>query len=207
MMSFCLLLLEWRNFTKEQIVFLQLTSGISGMIGGALGGFLGDHFGSKGPLGRIAVAFTSKVIGTTFFCGYVFFDNYMLVLVCCNLFKLTATWTPAAAIRPLCADLARNPSERAQIVALWMLLEKTSASVFGAPLVGYLTKTMLDKHKNDENEMDPATKAAALSTNLFGLSVLFWGMCCFFWIVMARTLNMKDFAGAEQIVKYQPVKH
>ena len=38
MMSFQLLLLGWRKFTKEQIVTIQLTSGLAGTLGGWVGG-------------------------------------------------------------------------------------------------------------------------------------------------------------------------
>ena len=41
MMSFVLLLLEWRDFTKIQIITFQVTSGVLGTIGVLLGGVIG----------------------------------------------------------------------------------------------------------------------------------------------------------------------
>eukprot|EP00543_Licmophora_paradoxa_P005514 CAMPEP_0202441910 /NCGR_PEP_ID=MMETSP1360-20130828/1435_1 /ASSEMBLY_ACC=CAM_ASM_000848 /TAXON_ID=515479 /ORGANISM="Licmophora paradoxa, Strain CCMP2313" /LENGTH=170 /DNA_ID=CAMNT_0049057113 /DNA_START=127 /DNA_END=639 /DNA_ORIENTATION=- len=155
------------------------------MVGGGLGGVLGDYFGGHNPQGRVAVGFTSVLLAIVFFNGYIFSTNYYFALINSNLFQLTSSWCAAAALRPLCADLARNPSERAQIVAFWILLEKTSSAVFGAPLVGYLTRNMLDKG----NDAEPAVKAQALSFNLSILATFFWGVCAFFWIVMGRTVK------------------
>ena len=67
-----------------------------------------------------------------------------MALIFINIFHLVAPWTPPAAIRPICADLTKNPSERAQIVSMWSILEKVSAAIFGAPLVGYLTSNMME---------------------------------------------------------------
>jgi MFS family permease len=170
MMSFLILLLDWKKFTRDQVVIIQFTNGVSGTIGGALGGVLGD-FAAKDHdmLGRIAVAFVSVVGGAFFFGLFLFSNTYTWSLVWSNLFQLWGGWTPAATNRPLCADLARSPSERAQIVAAWILLEKTSAAVFGAPLVGYITEHMIDKESRGTLD-----KAEALAFNMFFLSSLFW---------------------------------
>ena len=145
MMSFLLLLLDWKQFTKDEIVLIQLTNGVCGALGGALGGVLGDVAANKrGMVGRVAVAFTSVVGGSLFYGLFLFSTSFHWSLLWSNLFQLWGGWTPAATNRPLCAHLARNPSERAHIVAAWILMEKTSAAVFGAPLVGYMTKHMMD---------------------------------------------------------------
>lgn len=185
MMSFILLLLDWKGFTKEQIVILQFSSGISGTIGVGLGGFLGDWLGSSNQQGRVAVAFASVIGGIVLYGLFLFSESFVPSLIWMNLFHLWGSWAPSAALRPICAELARNPSERAQIVAFWILLEKTSSAVFGAPLVGYLTKNML----TDESDADSSVKAHALAMNLFGLSTFFWSVCACFWILMARALK------------------
>ena len=83
---------------------------------------------------------------------YLYATDYRWALLWINAFQLWATWTPPGALRPICADLTRNPSERAQIVALWIVLEKASGAIFGAPLVGYLTSNMLSKDDNEQEE-------------------------------------------------------
>ena len=55
MMSFLLLLLDWKGFTKKQIVIIQFSTGVSATIGGALGGVLGDLFVERYSMGRIGV--------------------------------------------------------------------------------------------------------------------------------------------------------
>lgn len=188
MMSFVLLLLEWKGFSKDEIVFLQFSSGLSGTIGGFLGGVLGDMFAHISK-GRVQVAFVSVVGGIGFFSMFLFSSAYRWSLLWFNMFHLWGSWTPAAALRPICADLARNPSERAQIVAFWILLEKTSAAILGAPLVGYLTSNMLD---GDSDSVATTDKAHALTLNLFYLSTLFWGLCAVFWILMGRALDANE---------------
>ena len=72
------------------------------------------------------------------------------------------------------------------MVAAWILLEKSSAAIFGAPLVGALTSRMINKEES--GEMPDHEKAQALAWNLFRLSSLFWGLCAFFWLMMGRAL-------------------
>mmetsp|Transcript_9370 Transcript_9370/g.20937 ORF Transcript_9370/g.20937 Transcript_9370/m.20937 type:complete len:489 (+) Transcript_9370:222-1688(+) len=194
MMSFLLLLFEWRGFTREQIVSLQFSQGISCTIGAPIGGFLGDRF-SHLPRGRIYVAMSSIILGTFSYAAFVFSTTFSSAFFFCNVFHVVAGWVTAAANRPICAELAQNPSERAQIVAMWVLLEKTSAAVFGAPLVGYLTSGMIDEDA-EKGVADPQ-KADALAYNLFFLSTLFWAACCFFWTLMAYNIE-PDLIGSKK---------
>jgi len=160
---------------------IQLAGGIFGTAGAFLGGVLGDYF-SHLPHGRIGVALVSVLLGILFYGLFLFSETYQYSIVFISLFHLTGVWTPAAALRPICADLAQNQSERAQIVAAWVLLEKTSSSIFGAPLVGYLTKRLFDENIMLSNE----EKARVLARNMFLLSTLFWGICAFFFLLMGR---------------------
>jgi hypothetical protein len=192
MMSFVLLLLDWRLFSREEIVALQFSAGVFGTIGAALGGFLGDWFGNAkhaSTKGRIGVALVSVVGGIAFWGLFLFSTSYNWAFLWYNLFHLWGGWTPAAAIRPICADLAKSPSERAQVVAAWILLEKTSSAIFGAPFVGYLTKHMMDEEAFGALQYNAIDKAHALAFNLFVLSTLFWGLCAIFWLLMGRALD------------------
>ena len=191
MMSFLLLLMDWKGFTKEQIALIQITSGFSSMLGGWFGGVMGDYAarglfgGRKSSQGRIILALASVILGIPLYGLFLYSTNYSWALLWMNLFQLTATWAPPAAIRPICVDLTNGPSERAQIVALWIVLEKLSGALFGAPLVGYLTNRMITSE--DHEATNNKDKAEALAFNLFLLSGIFWGICAFFWFVMLIT--------------------
>jgi MFS family permease len=187
MMSFLLLLMKWRGFTNEQVVSVQFTSGMSATLGGWLGGVLGDYASSRwASKGRIFVAFVSVAGGIPLYALFLYSKTYHSALIWINLFNLWGTWTPPAALRPICADLTRNSSERAQIISMWIVLEKTSGAFFGAPLVGYLTSNMLG---GDESGVLPAEKANVLAFHLCFLSTLFWSICSFFWIAMGLTIQ------------------
>ena len=189
MMSFILLLLEWKEFTQQQIVSFQISAGVCGTIGAFIGGILGDYFAFL-PRGRIYIAIVSVIGGTIFYGLFLFANTYQSAIVWYSMFHLWGGWTPAATLRPICAKLAQNASERAQIVAAWILLEKTSSAIFGAPLVGYLTKRLFDATNNsgDEATMSNQVKADSLALNLFILSTAFWGVCGYFFVLMARAV-------------------
>jgi predicted MFS family arabinose efflux permease len=191
MMSFMILLLDWRGFTKDQIVMLQVAAGASSTVGGWLGGMLGDYAHQRAATyGRIFVALVSVAGGIPLYGLFLFATDYQGALLWVTLFNLWAAWTPPAALRPICADLTRNPSERAQIISMWIVLEKASGAIFGAPLVGYLTSSMLPTEKDggrDVHHQDSPEKAHALAYNLFVLSSIFWTICAIFWVLMAYT--------------------
>ena len=104
------------------------------------GGIMGDYAAEHGLLGsqkgtsqgRIVLALLSVLLGIPLYGLFLYETNFIYALIYINLFQLVATWAPPAAIRPICADLTNGPSERAQIVALWIVLEKLSGSLFGA---------------------------------------------------------------------------
>ena len=158
-----------------------------GTLGAFLGGVLGDYFAFL-PRGRIYIALVSVIGGIIFYGLFLFSKTYQPAVFWYSMFHLWGGWTPAATLRPICAKLAQNASERAQIVAAWILLEKTSSAVFGAPLVGFLTKRLFDVTNNasDEAALTNHEKADALAINLFVLSTLFWFVCAYFFVLMAR---------------------
>lgn len=180
-MSFVFLLLEWKDFTKEQIISYQFIGGICGTMGAFIGGVLGDYFANF-PGGRMAVAMFAIIVGNIFYALFLFSEVYHVSIFWYSMFHLVAGWCPAAACRPICIDLARNQIERAQIVAAWVLLEKISSSIFGAPLVGFLTKRLFDENLVSTN----IEKSRVLARNMFLLSTVFWGMCAYFWSKMIR---------------------
>jgi Na+/melibiose symporter-like transporter len=186
-------LVDRTGFTKSQIVIIQFTLGLSSMFGGWLGGLMGDYFsatglvGSHGSESRIQLALVSVIGGIPLYGMFLYSKSFSWALLWVNLFHLVATWPPSCAIRPICAELTEGPSERAQIVALWIVLEKASGALLGAPLVGFLTNRMLESNNQEENSNEE--KAQALAFNLFLLSSIFWSACAFFWVVMLVTIH------------------
>ena len=98
MMSFVLLLLEWKNFTKEQIISFSVTGGIFGTVGAFLGGVLGDYFAHL-PDGRVNVALASVLLGILFYGLFLYSETYMFCVFFYSMFHLTGGWCPAAALR------------------------------------------------------------------------------------------------------------
>lgn len=191
MMSYMLLLLDWRGFSKEQIVCINFVKGLAGTLGGYLGGALGDYMNVFYPThGRIYVAFVSVAGGIPLYGLFLYATSFRGAIFWMIAFGIWAAWPPAAANRPICAELANNPSERAQIVSLWILLEKSAGAILGAPLVGYLTGDMISSLGGKKGaDLIPSSfdKAEALAYNLFCLSALFWGLCSVFWLLMTYT--------------------
>lgn len=130
----------------------------------------------------MAVAMFAILVGNVFYALFLFSEVYHLSLMWYSLFHLVATWCPAAACRPICIQLARNQIERAQIVAAWVLLEKISSSILGAPLVGFLTKRLFDEADVSTN----LEKSRVLSRNMFLLATAFWVVCAYFWGSMVQ---------------------
>jgi MFS family permease len=100
MMSFMLLLLDWKGFTKAQIVSIQFSSGVSLTFGGWIGGTLGDcaqqHFST---LGRISVAIVSVVGGIPLYGLFLYATDYRWAFCWINLFSVWAVWCQPAALR------------------------------------------------------------------------------------------------------------
>lgn len=188
MMTFQLLLLDWRGFSKEQIVSIQFASGLAATCGGWIGGAFGDYAASKRSTeGRITVALVSVLCGIPLYGVFLYSTNFHVAIISIIMFHLIASWPPSAAIRPICAELTTNPSERAQIVSMWIMLEKVSGALFGAPLVGFLTHRVLKA--KDSIVVSNAEKSSVLAYQLLFLSSLFWAICAFFWILMARSME------------------
>jgi hypothetical protein len=155
---------------------------MSATLGGWLGGVLGDYASSRwASKGRICVAFVSVAGGIPLHGLFVYSKTYHSALLWIKLFNLWGAWPPSAALRPICADLTRNNSERAQIISMWIVLEEISGACFGAPLVGYLTSSMLG---GDESGVLPTEEANVLAFHLRFLSTFFWSICSFFWIAI-----------------------
>jgi len=158
---------------------------------------LGDYFAYL-PHGRISVALASVLLGIVFYGLFLFSETYQYSIMWKCMFHLTGGWTRAAALRPMCIDLAKNQSKMAQIVAAWVLLEKTSSAVFGAPLVDFQTKRLFDENSVSLN----AEKAQVLAMNMFLLSTFFWGICAYFFVLMGKAEKKRTWQDERKHKRY-----
>lgn len=194
-------------------------------VGGVLGGLIGDHMArANANSGRIVTAQLSVGLGVPTFCAIFYLipceahgDHFYLAAFLVFLFGSVATWTSAASLRPMCAELMSSPSEQGQIVALWVMLEGITSSVFGSPLVGWLTEYHGYNHHISFYEggtesgdllggaqsgtVSASESSAALATSLVGVSSLAWLVCLLVWTCMLKTYP-HDKAAADARGKY-----
>jgi MFS family permease len=191
-------------------------------LGGLLGGVIGDHMARlSANSGRIITAQISVALGIPTFCAIFYLvpceahgEHFYLASFLVFLFGAVATWTSASSLRPMCAELMSSPVEQGQLVALWVMLEGITSSVFGSPLVGWLTETYgyndhstfnggSNSHQLDFDTLELTTtdSANALAMSLVGVSALAWVVCLLIWSCMLKTYP-RDKAAAEARGKY-----
>lgn len=199
-LAFMTLYYQSCGFSDNQAGRIAVVQGVGGVIGALLGGYLGDAAAKIWPnRGRIVVALASVGLSLPTFTGMFmliprrpefFWSSAAAVLI----FSIVGTWCPVAANRPICAELVNSPTERAQVVALWVMIEGVSASIFGAPLVGFLSEQFgyrLSPDKTTDANIgaapDPQT-SAALAKAMVGIAVIAWSLCLLAWACMSLTL-------------------
>jgi len=196
------------GYTDLEAGQIMTIGGCGGIAGALIGGKLGDYFHGKWPFGgRCFVAQLSVVLGIVCFYRFIHVPfgpgSFYAATFAYFLFTAVATWTPAAALRPICGEVMRNSQDRAQILALWIALEGIIASVCGAPLAGRLSEAFgykLDKATGMPAASERATSLAALRRALMGVSMVPWVICALAWIPMYWTYP-KDVESAERCAK------
>lgn len=190
-MSFLPLYWTAIGFTNLQAGRLMLAHGFGGVFGSVFSGLLGDaaarHFPDRG---RVYVALASVALGIPpFMCVFWIADadHFVVVGALLFLFHFVASWTNAAANRPICAELVRSPQDRAQIVAWWIMLEGISSSIFGAPLVGVLSERFGYRLDKGGNSVGSEAKDS-LALAIVGISVTCWLLCAMAWVAMGFVL-------------------
>mmetsp|Transcript_150483 Transcript_150483/g.382571 ORF Transcript_150483/g.382571 Transcript_150483/m.382571 type:complete len:490 (+) Transcript_150483:121-1590(+) len=181
------------GYTDKQLGVLAACQGLGGASGTMLGGFLGDRAAQQAPhRGRALVALSSVVLGIvpflTIFLVIPHDPSYVFVTAGVVFgFSLLASWSPAAAIRPICTELVSSSSERAQLMALQVMLESTTSSALGGPLVGKISEQFgyrLDKAGAAvSNE-----SASAMASAIAGIAIVCWVLCAMMWAIMLVTL-------------------
>eukprot|EP00927_Polykrikos_kofoidii_P056171 TRINITY_DN50333_c0_g1_i1.p1 TRINITY_DN50333_c0_g1~~TRINITY_DN50333_c0_g1_i1.p1 ORF type:complete len:492 (-),score=78.49 TRINITY_DN50333_c0_g1_i1:105-1580(-) len=186
------LTLYWQScgYSNIQVGRFALLQGGGAAIGAVLGGMFGDRAAIWSPnRGRVFVAILSVCMGLPLYItmfvvipptNELFYTAATVLL----LFSLVSCWVAVAANKPICAELVSSPMERAQIVALWVMIEGVCASLFGAPLVGRLSEHFgyhLDAHGRQPSGTAIAT---ALGKSLAFVGVVAWTFCALIWIAM-----------------------
>ena len=197
------------GFGNEQVARITALTNTGAIFGQVFGGYLGDFAARKSRLhGRVLMAQLSVMLGipawyimlsatspsTSIGDGAV--DSaYSFAIGSGFVFYFVSTWVSTGANRPICADVVQEPGERAQIVALWVMIEGVVGSFFGAPLIGFIS----DLNGYDIRAVDAqqGQNAAILASALFRLGLVCWGFCFVAWALMHHTLpsDMRGRAG------------
>jgi len=198
------------GYSDVQVAQIALFGGFGGIIGGLLGGQLGDWTSAPNRLptyGRCLVAQASVVLGTGCFLWMIHIPygpgSFAMVVAAYFSFQATATWTCAAALRPMCGDLFKSSQDRAQVLALWIALEGIVSSFCGAPLASALSYAF--GYRLDSSGTSIPTDAAAraedvdaLREALVGVSISPWALCALAWFPMYVTYPRDKVAAEDQ---------
>mmetsp|Transcript_17019 Transcript_17019/g.36674 ORF Transcript_17019/g.36674 Transcript_17019/m.36674 type:complete len:471 (+) Transcript_17019:430-1842(+) len=208
--AFLTFFFQLSGYTDMQAGQIMLLGGIASVCGAMLGGRLGDFASAPQRLplaGRCLVAQTSVCLGMIFFACTIStpFSTTSFRTVCMfyMLFSVSACWTQASALRPMCGELFTNAQDRAQILALWIALEGIISAFCGAPLASFLAQSFGYGLNNGGSAIpsDPIERAndvQALQKALMGVSMLPWALCAAAWFPMYFTYPRDKQAGRAQ---------
>eukprot|EP00802_Teleaulax_amphioxeia_P010393 Tamp_10421.p1 GENE.Tamp_10421~~Tamp_10421.p1 ORF type:complete len:495 (-),score=72.73 Tamp_10421:555-2039(-) len=179
------------GFSTEEVARISALTNAGALFGTLFGGYLGDFLAHYSRYhGRIATAQVSVLLGIP--AWYLMLSasssassgSFAFVVSSGFFFFFVGTWTPTGANRPICADLVQEPGERAQIVAMWVMIEGVVGALFGAPLVGLISEF----NGYEINAAKESNNAAILANALFHLGLVCWSFCFAAWCVMHFTL-------------------
>eukprot|EP00941_MAST-03F_sp_MAST-3F-sp1_P000255 g255.t1 len=190
-MSFLPLYWITLGFSDTHAGILSATIEAGSILGNLIGGYLGDAWAKKSKVGRVYTAQLSVFLGIPTFIAIFYIipqdaNHFYTTCILSFVFGSLATWTSAAANRPICAELVSTPEQQAQIVALWVMLEGVSSSIFGSPLVGFLSETFAGTTLNLETHSE--TSSQDMAKALVSVSTSAWTICLLTWIAMMYTL-------------------
>jgi len=185
--AFLTLYFQMSGYSDWEASRIALAGGLGGVLGGYLGGYLGDCFGRLLPdSGRVATAQASVFLGMAFFAHLMHIPygpgSFLQVSATYFAFSATACWTPAAACRPICGAIFQDSRERAQVLALWIALEGTVASLLGAPLAGAISEAFGFRLSSDSQGGVGATNLHGLQSALLGVALVPWALCFLAWL-------------------------
>lgn len=184
-----------RGYSALQTSQILFWGGFGGLAGGILGGSLGDAASRITPYaGRLVVAQSSVVLGTVSFLWLMHMpfagsSTWLLCAVSLFLFNAVASWTPAAALLPICGQIVASSPDRAQMLALLYAFSGIVSSGLGAPVVGLLSEMFgyrLGNPGSSDGDVGHAS-FTALRSALVGVSVIPWVLCFLAWLPLYRT--------------------
>mmetsp|Transcript_16564 Transcript_16564/g.24342 ORF Transcript_16564/g.24342 Transcript_16564/m.24342 type:complete len:498 (+) Transcript_16564:209-1702(+) len=195
------------GFTNQQVARISALTNTGALFGTLFGGYLGDFAARRSRYhGRIFTAQASVLLGMP--AWYMLLSAYSptpatatpaegaytYAIASGFLFFFVGTWTATGANRPICADLVQEPGERAQVVAIWVMIEGAVGSMFGAPLIGFISEL----NGYDIHAAKQSNNASILSSALFRLGFVCWSVCFMAWCTMHMTLP-NDLRGLKDV--------
>lgn len=184
--QFITMWLQYSGFPDRSAAFITTGFTLGHLFGACAGGVIGDWAARRYPNhGRVFVAQFSDLVRLplivilfrvlpAYDCGAL---SYGSVLFMTGFFS---PWVSIAANRPILCELV-SPNLRGQIFAYQRLIEQISASMLGAPLVGWLSEhafgyvklapgAAIDSTRNETN-------AHALAMSMECITLVCWGAC------------------------------
>lgn len=189
---------------------------VGAAFGGLLGGALGDLMGRRSPAhGRPCTAQLSVFSGLPLTAALLMLapvsSSGVLALLTLTI-GLMASWCGVGVNRPILTEIV-EPSGRASIIAWLTSFEGSSAALFGAPVVGWLSESVFGYRRAGagspavEDATSRSANADALRSALLCATLVPWTMCLFFFSLLHWTypkdqelgLTFSEFAGTDQL--------
>lgn len=172
--SFIILLFSYRGFGTFYLGYLTLIPGLGGALGNLIGGILVDIAArTYGIRGRILVCMFSTALGIVFW-SILMTDvantpiQQMLMYL---LFQVSASWARNSN-KPLVSEFVQSPADIAQVLSVWMLLERITSAIIGTPMVGILSEIL-----SPEGNI-----SSGLAFSLSMMGIISWSISLLIWL-------------------------
>lgn len=178
-LSFMMMYLQCLGFSPTHAASLLTVMSVGRICGSLLGGFLGDRFASWSPLhGRALVGQMSIVLGAIPLCWVLWFypragSPTPVLAAALFSFSLLALWCNPGVDRPLWSELVPAYC-RGKIIGWWRTIAETCGTIFGGPLVGYISVAILGYKPSQDLQQG---NAESLGTAMLVCTMLPWAFC------------------------------
>lgn len=176
-LSFLMMYLQNLGFSATSAASLLAVMSVGRICGSLLGGILGDWFASRWPLhgralvGQMSIALGAVPLYWVLRCCPHSGSSYSLLAAALFSFSLLALWCNPGVDRPLWSELV-PPDSRGKIIGWWRTVAETCGSIFGGPVVGYLSMAVGYRPKTKE-----PGNAESLGTAMLVCTMLPWAVC------------------------------
>ncbi|CAJ1419781.1 unnamed protein product [Effrenium voratum] len=175
-LSFLMMYFQNLGFSPSHAAALLTIMSVGRIFGSLLGGLLGDSLARRLPLhGRALVGQSSILLGMAplywVLCCYPHSNRSSAALsLSLFVFSLTAMWCNPGVDRPLWAELV--PADcRGKIIGWWKAVAESCGTIFGGPLVGYISVALLGYQPSKSHNAESLGWAMAVCT------MLPWAVC------------------------------